>query len=99
MKRPKRDAKKSGSRNGQGAKQVLAYVSPACVVCTVLLEYLDSQRVRYRVRDIVADSGAMLELAQITGGQLSVPVVVLGDRVLQNPKWSTLSTALRSWKR
>ncbi len=97
MKRPKRDGGKS--KNGaRAAKRALAYVSPGCVACAVLLEYLDSQNIRYRVRDIAADTGAMLELAQITGGVVSVPVLVLGTRVLQNPKWTTLSAALSSWK-
>ncbi|HVE41743.1 MAG TPA: glutaredoxin family protein [Planctomycetota bacterium] len=98
MKRSKRDGEKSKSGARGAAQRVLAFVSPSCVACTVLLEYLDSQRVRYQVRDIVADSGAMLELAEITGGRVSVPVVVIGERVLETPKWTTLAAALRSRK-
>jgi glutaredoxin len=99
VKRTKRDGVKSKNSRVRGsARQALAYVSPGCVACTVLLEYLDSRKVRYKVRNIVADSGAMLELAEITGGRVCVPVLVLGRKVLENPKWTILSEALRSWK-
>jgi glutaredoxin len=76
----------------------VAYVSPACIASAVILQYLESRKIPYKVRDIVADAGAMLELAEITGGRVSVPVVVLGTKVLQNPKWTTLAGALRTWK-
>lgn len=90
----KRHAKKSKKTGGKGPARITVYVSSACVACMVLLEYLDLQKTPYRARDIGRDAEAKLELAKLTGGVLSVPVVRIGGRVLRNPRFADLVVAL-----
>jgi len=90
----KRHAKKSKKTAERGFAGITVYVSSECVACNILLEYLDTRKTPYRARDIGHNADARLELAKLTGGELSVPVVRIGGRVLRNPKWADLVAAL-----
>jgi glutaredoxin len=90
-KAPRRDAKK----NGRPRKAVVVYMTSSCVQCRLLLEYLASKKIRHRTRDIIDDEGAMLELAELTGGRVQIPVVVAGEAVLICPAWKRLDQALQ----
>lgn len=90
----KRHAKKSGKAARKKAARITVYVSPRDIACNVLLEVLETPRVPHQARDIARDAGAKQELAQLTGGKLSVPVVQIGETVLRNPNWVDLVTAL-----
>lgn len=75
---------------------VVLYVTKSSLKCRMLAEILESRNVRYRTRDIVAEPGAMLELAELTGGRITVPSVAAGRNVLVDPGWKQISAWLRS---
>lgn len=90
-KRPGRDAQK----NGRHGKIAVVYMTSSCVQCRLLLEFLAAKGIRHTTKDIIDDEGAMLELAELTGGRVQVPVVVVGDAVMIRPDWKRLGQAFR----
>lgn len=90
-KSPKRDDRK----NGRHGKTPVVYMTASCVQCRLLLEYLAAKGIRHTTRDIIDDEGAMLELAELTGGRVRVPVVVVGEAVMVCPDWKRLGQAFR----
>ncbi len=68
---------------------------PLCAMCAVVMHWLDEAKVAYREVDVTSEPRARRFLRRITGGDVSVPAVVLGDgRVLVEPGRSTLLLAL-----
>ena len=73
---------------------IVFYESPTCVKCGVLREMLRNRGVRFKVRNIVLDAGAMRELAEQTGGVVTVPSLKIGARLLADPRWEDLAELL-----
>lgn len=62
------------------------YSTPWCGYCTRLKRQLDREGVTYRDVDIEQDTAAAGYVAQVNGGNLTVPVVTLPDgTALTNP--------------
>jgi hypothetical protein len=62
-------------------------------------EHLNAKKIRFQTKDVVSGAGAMLELAQMTGGKIVVPSVAFRGRVLVDPDWKQLSAVVRGMKR
>ena len=90
---------RDGRKTGRPDEAVTVYVTAANVRCRLLLEYLATKGIRFETRDIVEDRGAMVELAELTGGRLTVPVVLLGKAMLVDPDWKRLKRAIRNNKK
>lgn len=75
---------------------ITLFTRPLCAMCAVLTHWLQELRVAYREIDITAVPEARRIVRGLTGGELSVPVLVLEDgRVLVEPERETLFRALR----
>jgi glutaredoxin len=64
---------------GQG---VTVYTRSGCETCQALKTYLSERGVSFEEKDIVQDSLAADELATLTQGAATAPVVVIGEKVV-----------------
>jgi glutaredoxin len=64
--------------NAAGIDEIRAYWQPGCTSCLRMKEFLTKHKVPFVSRNIVADEGALDELAVF--GLRQVPVVIRGDR-------------------
>jgi len=55
---------------------VTLYTKPGCPYCDAARRYLDEHDATYEERDITTDPTAAEEVAEITGGPLTVPITV-----------------------
>jgi glutaredoxin len=55
---------------------VTLYTKPGCPYCDAARRYLDERDVTYEERDITTDAAAEKEVAEITGGPLTVPITL-----------------------
>ena len=55
---------------------VTLYTKPGCPYCDAARRYRDEGDVTYEERDIATDPAAAEEVAEITGGPLTVPITV-----------------------
>ena len=60
---------------------VKVYTSNTCSYCHMVKEYLEEKGVEYIERNVSTDSEARKEL--IANGYMGVPVVYIGDEVIQ----------------
>jgi len=61
--------------------EVKVYTSNTCSYCHMVKEYLEEKGVEYIERNVSTDSEARKEL--IANGYMGVPVVYIGDEVIQ----------------
>lgn len=71
---------------------VLVYWRPGCPFCAMLRLGLRSARVRAEWVNIWEDTAAAARVRAITGGDETVPTVVVGAQAIVNP------SAGRSWR-
>lgn len=84
------------SKNGHSPRTpVVLFMTATCVKCQVLREILNAKGLRFRIRDVIQDAGAMLDLAKLTGGRVSVPVLQVGRKAFVDPDWNEVSGILR----
>lgn len=62
-------------------ENVIVYSTPTCPWCDRLKGYLREKGVSYEERDVSRDREAARRMIELTG-QRSVPVTVVGDRVI-----------------
>ena len=62
--------------------KIKIYTTISCAYCMVAKEYFDDKGLEYESIDVSNDEDARKELVEITGGQLQVPVIVVGENVL-----------------
>lgn len=74
---------------------VLLYRRPGCLWCHALQRSLDRHGVPYRTRDIWDAPDAAAFVRSVTGGDETVPTVVVGERRMVNPRLSEVVAALR----
>jgi len=55
---------------------VTLYTKPECPYCDAARRYLDERGATYEERDITTDPAAAQEVAEFTGGPLTVPITV-----------------------
>jgi glutaredoxin len=70
------------------------YVVPACDTCDQVREFLDIRKISVTEKDISKDVELQNELKEKTGGDLRVPVVLIGDKVLSGYNRASLQEAL-----
>lgn len=63
-------------------RAVTVYTRPGCESCERLKEFLAEQGVPFEEKDIVRDSAAADELATLTQGAATAPVIVIGEKVV-----------------
>ena len=70
------------------------YVVPNCDTCDQVKEFLDVRKISVTEKDVSGNADLQKELKDKTGGELRVPVLVLGDKVLTGYNRANLLTAL-----
>ena len=55
---------------------VTLYTKPGCPYCDAARRYLEGRDATYEERDITTDPAAAQEVAEFTGGPLTVPITV-----------------------
>lgn len=71
------------------------FMRPGCPYCTRLRRELTRAAVVTVSHDIWADPGAAARVREVTGGDETVPTVVVGDRALVNPRLTEVVAAVR----
>ena len=62
--------------------EITVYFSPACPHCRQLLEYLDSNGIKYSGRDVTISESARQDVERLTG-RLTIPVVVIKGEIIK----------------
>ena len=73
--------------------RVRVFSSPTCGPCKAAKEFLSSQGVAFEDINVMADADARDELVKLTG-QMSIPVIVVGDQVVRGFNKPALKSAL-----
>jgi glutaredoxin 3 len=63
------------------AKTVTVYSTPACPYCHMAKEYFDKKNVKYTDHDVAKDEKARDEMLE-KSGQMGVPVITIGEKVI-----------------
>lgn len=71
------------------------YTVPGCVICGDVQEFLETRNVIVTVKDASNEQVIQDELRELTG-ELRVPVVTIGDKILKGYNRAELTTALES---
>jgi glutaredoxin 3 len=69
------------STEGDQRVAVMLYTMPGCTYCAAARADLEARGVEFEEIDILTVPGALERVAELTGGQVSVPVLVDGDEV------------------
>ena len=70
------------------------YVVPNCDTCDQVKEFLEVRKISVTEKDVSGNADLQKELKDKTGGDLRVPVLVMGDKVLTGYDRSALLAAL-----
>ncbi len=62
-------------------KTVTVYSTPSCPYCHMAKEYFDKMKVKYVDHNVAEDEKARNEMLE-KSGQMGVPVIVIGDKVI-----------------
>jgi glutaredoxin len=79
--------------SGPGVSATL-YVVPACDTCDQVREFLAIRKIPTSEKNIAENVDLQTELKEKTGGDLRVPVVIIGDKVLSGYNRASLQEAL-----
>ena len=60
-------------------KSVIIYSTPTCGFCHAAKEYLKEKGVMYTDHDVTADDKAREEMLTLSGGNLGVPFIIIGE--------------------
>lgn len=74
-------------------KKVVIYTTPTCPYCHRAKEYLSRKGISYVEHDVAVDGDKAREMIQ-KSGQMSVPVIVIGDEVLVGLNQAKLDSLL-----
>jgi glutaredoxin-like YruB-family protein len=74
-------------------KKVAIYTTPTCTYCQEAKEFFQSKNIQYDEFDVATDIEKRQEMIQKTG-QLGVPVIAVGDRLMVGFDSNTLSDLL-----
>lgn len=74
-------------------KNVTVFTSPGCSSCRTAKEFLSEQGVDFKEKNI-QDEGVMDELEKVASGAGTMPVIVVGDQVMQGFDQAKLEKAL-----
>ncbi|MFW5853234.1 MAG: glutaredoxin family protein [Patescibacteria group bacterium] len=62
-------------------EKIILYTSPTCVFCPMVKNFLDNKGVEYEEVDVTENKEAVNEIKEKTG-QLGVPVIIKGEKVV-----------------
>ncbi len=62
-------------------KKIILYTTPTCAFCPLVKKFLEEKGVEYEEIDVSEDEKARQEMIE-KSGQMSVPVVIIGDDVI-----------------
>lgn len=63
-------------------EKVKVYTTASCHYCHQVKEFLVEKGIEFDAYDVGQDKEAMQEMKKATGGARSVPVIVVGDKVI-----------------
>jgi alkyl hydroperoxide reductase subunit F len=63
-------------------KKVTIYTTAACHYCRQAKDFLTEKGIEFEALDVGQDKEALQEMKKATGGARSVPVIVVGDKVI-----------------
>ena len=63
-------------------KKVTVYSTPTCTYCLMAKDFFDSRGVDYDDVNVAGNQEKINELMKLTGGQMGVPVIVIGKDVV-----------------
>lgn len=72
---------------------VIIYSTPSCVYCKLAKQYFNEKGVVYKEVDVAADRKAAEAMIE-KSGQLGVPVIEIGDKVIVGFDKPTIDAAL-----
>ena len=78
---------------GPGVSATL-YVVPSCDTCDQVREFLGIRKIPVKEINVAENVDAQKELKEKTGGDLRVPVLIIGDKILSGYNRTTLLEAL-----
>ena len=61
--------------------QVQIYTTPTCAFCKLAKEYFKSKNIEYDEFNVATDAQKRQEMVEKTGS-LSVPVIIIGDKII-----------------
>lgn len=76
-------------------EKVKIYTTASCHYCHQLKEFLAGKGVEYDAFDVGQDKEAMQEMKRVTGGARSVPVIVIGEKVIVGFDQPAVEAALK----
>jgi len=77
-------------------RRVTVYSSPTWGPCKATKEFLSSQGIAFEDVNVLADAAARDKLVALTG-QMSIPVIVVNDEVVQGFNKAKLKSLLGIW--
>lgn len=77
--------------------KVKVYSTPTCPWCIRLKEYLKAKKVEFTNIDVAADPVAAREMIQ-KSGQMGVPQIEIGERIIVGFDQATIETELKKQK-
>jgi glutaredoxin-like YruB-family protein len=75
-------------------KKITIYSTPTCHYCKVAKEFFDLNGLRYKEIDVQKDIEARKKMVEISG-QMGVPVIVIGKKVLNGFSEEIVEAALK----
>lgn len=87
------DTSGSGSQSGGTNISAILYSIPDCESCDIVRDYLQNRNVSVTEKSIIDNIELQEEMKEITGKQ-SVPVVIIGEKVLTGYNATQLKAAL-----
>ncbi len=79
---------------GRQADEITVYWRPGCAFCTRLLRWVDRTGVPTTRRNIWEDAEAAAAVRAVTGGDETVPTVMIGQHAMVNPSPRALEAAI-----
>lgn len=65
----------------EGQKDVVIYSTPTCGYCNAAKDFFEQHNIEYTDHNVAEDGNARQEMIE-KSGQMGVPVIVVGDKVL-----------------
>ncbi len=72
---------------------VIIYSTPTCVYCRMAKEFFKKHNVAYEEKDVASDMAAQQEMIA-SSGQMGVPVIRIGERIIIGFDQSRIKEAL-----
>ncbi|MBI3631155.1 MAG: glutaredoxin family protein [Candidatus Sungbacteria bacterium] len=84
---------KISSSGASPAARVVIYSTPYCVYCKMAKEFFKKNNVAYQEKDVASDLAAQQEMIAASG-QMGVPVIRIGDKIIIGFDQARLKEAL-----